>query len=60
MVALLAVAAPPTRLASVVVNAENAPPDAVLHMRSAAGLLARAGAPADVLVAVHTAVPERM
>src|SRR5207244_8333947 len=31
------------------------PPDPRLHWRSVAGLFARAGAPGDVLVAVHTA-----
>jgi len=59
VVAVLAVAAPLTRLASVVVSAEKLPPDAVLHFRSPAGLLARAGAPGEVFVAVHTALAAR-
>jgi hypothetical protein len=58
-VPLLAVAAPLTRVASLVVNATKVPFDAVLHFRSAAGLLIRAGAPGEVLVAVHVAVAAR-
>jgi hypothetical protein len=44
-----------TRFTSVVVSATKDPPEAVLHLRSAAGLLARAGAPGEVFVAVHVA-----
>jgi hypothetical protein len=53
------VAAPVTRFTSLVVSALKAPFDAVLHIKSAAGLFVRAGAPADVLVAVQTAVDAR-
>jgi hypothetical protein len=59
VVALLAVADPVTRLASPVVNAANVPFEAVLHLRSAAGLLVRAGAPGEVFVAVHVAAAAR-
>jgi len=55
VVALLAVAGPPTRLASLLDSAAKEPFAAVLHLRSAAGLVAHAGAPGDVLVAVHVA-----
>jgi hypothetical protein len=56
---LLAVADPVTRFASLVVNELNDPFDAVLHLRSAAGLVVRAGAPGDVFVAVHVAAAAR-
>jgi hypothetical protein len=59
VVALLAVADPVTRLTSVVVSAAKDPFEAVLHLRSAAGLLARAGAPGEVFVAVHVAAAAR-
>jgi hypothetical protein len=42
-----------------VVRALNVPFEAVLHFRSAAGLVVRAGAPAEVLVAVHSAADAR-
>jgi hypothetical protein len=57
---LLAVAEPVTRFASLVVSAANAPFEDVLHFRSAAGLLVRAGAPGEVFVAVQRAAAERM
>ena len=60
MVALLAVAAPLTRVASVVVIATNVPFEAVLHLKSAAGLVVRAGAPGDVFVAVQKALEARV
>jgi len=60
VVALLAVAEPATRLASVVLSAANPPPDEMLHWRSAAGLFVLAGAVGDVLVAVHSAEEARM
>jgi len=44
----------------VVVSALNVPFDAVLHFKSAAGLVVRAGAPGEVLVAVHSAADARM
>ena len=59
VVALLAVAEPVTRLTSLVVSELKAPFDKVLHFRSAAGLFVRAGAPADVFVAVQRAVEAR-
>jgi len=59
VVALLAVAAPVTRFTSIVVSAIKDPFEAVLHMRSAAGLVVRAGAPGDVFVAVHVAAAAR-
>jgi hypothetical protein len=59
VVALLAVAAPVTRLTSLVDNAANVPFEPVLHLRSAAGLLVRAGAPGEVFVAVHVAAAAR-
>jgi len=55
---VLAVAVPEARVASVVVSWTNGPPGLVLHLRSPAGLLARAGAPGDVVIAVHTAVDD--
>jgi hypothetical protein len=58
-VALLAVAEPPTSSTSVVVRAVNVPFDAVLHFKSAAGLVVRAGAPGEVLVAVQSAAAAR-
>jgi hypothetical protein len=58
-VALLAVADPATRLTSLVVREVNAPFDAVLHLRSAAGLVVRAGAPGEVFVAVQSAEAAR-
>jgi len=60
LVALLAVAEPPTSKTSVVVRALNVPFDAVLHFKSAAGLVVRAGAPGEVLVAVQSAADARM
>src|SRR5437773_11693506 len=48
------------RLASLVVRAAKDPLGAVDHMRSAAGLFARAGSPGEVLVALQTAVAARM
>jgi hypothetical protein len=59
VVALLAVAEPTTNVTSVVVRGVNVPFDAVLHFKSAAGLVVRAGAPADVLVAVQNAADAR-
>ena len=59
VVALLAVADPVTRLTSLVVRATKDPFDAVLHFRSAAGLVVRAGAPGEVFVAVHSAEEAR-
>jgi hypothetical protein len=59
VVALLAVADPVTRVTSPVVSAAKAPFDAVLHFRSAAGLVVRAGAPGEVFVAVHSAEDAR-
>jgi hypothetical protein len=59
VVALLAVAEPVTRLTSLVVSAVKAPFEAVLHFRSAAGLVTRAGAPGDVFVAVQNAAEAR-
>jgi hypothetical protein len=56
VVTLLAVAEPPTRRTSVVVSALKGPFDALLHFKSPAGLVVRAGAPGEVLVAVHSAV----
>jgi uncharacterized Zn-binding protein involved in type VI secretion len=53
VVALLAVAVPLTRVASVVVMPTNVPFDAVLHVRSDAGFVVRAGAPGEVFVAVQ-------
>src|SRR2546425_5714606 len=46
-------AAPLTAVTGTVVSAVNGPPAAVLHSRSAAGLLGRAATPGWVLVAVH-------
>jgi hypothetical protein len=59
LVALLAVAAPVTSVTSLVVSAANVPFDAVLHLRSAAGFVARAGAPGDVFVAVQKPLEAR-
>jgi hypothetical protein len=59
VVALLAVADPVSRVTSPVVKAEKAPFDAVLHFRSAAGLVVRAGAPGAVFVAVQSAEAAR-
>ena len=56
----MAVADPANRLASLVVSGANAPPADRLHFRSPAGLLARAGAPGDVFVAVQVALAARM
>ncbi len=42
------------------VRALNVPFDAVLHFKSAAGLVVRAGAPGEVLVAVQSAADARM
>jgi hypothetical protein len=58
-VALLAVAAPVTSVTSLVVRAVKGPVESLLHFRSAAGLLARAGAPGEVFVAVHVAATAR-
>jgi hypothetical protein len=60
VVPLLAVAAALTRVASLLVRAANVPFEAVAHLRSVAGLFARAGAPGDVVVAAQLAVDERM
>jgi hypothetical protein len=60
VVPLLAVAAPLTRFASLVVRAAYVPFVAVAHLRSAAGLFALAGAPGEVVVALHVAVDERI
>jgi glyoxylate carboligase len=59
VVALLAVADPVNKVTSPVVNAAKVPFEAVLHLRSAAGLLVRAGAPGEVFVAVHVAAAAR-
>lgn len=60
VVALLAVAEPPASRTSVVARALKVPFDAVLHFKSAAGLVVRAGAPGEVLVAVQRAADARM
>jgi hypothetical protein len=60
VVTLLAVAFAFTRGTSAVVSAAKGPPETLAHFRSAAGLFTRAGAPGEVLVAVHTAVDARM
>jgi hypothetical protein len=60
VVALLAVAAPLTRVASVVVIPTNVPFEAVLHVRSLAGLVVRAGAPGEVFVAVQKPLDARV
>jgi hypothetical protein len=60
VVALLAVALPLTKLASVALSAVKSPPLEVLHLRSPDGLLVRAATPVVVLVAVHTADEARM
>ena len=57
--ALLAVADPVMRFTSLVVNDTNDPFEAVLHLRSAAGLVVRAGTPGEVFVAVHVAAAAR-
>jgi hypothetical protein len=59
VVAPLAVAAPVTSEASLVVRARNVPFDAVLHVRSPAGLVVRAGAPGEVFVAAQNVAVER-
>jgi hypothetical protein len=56
---LLAVAAPVTRLASLVVRALKIPFELVLHLRSPVGFVVRAGAPGEVLVADQRAAVER-
>jgi hypothetical protein len=56
---LLAVADPVTRFTSLVVSEINDPFEAVLHLRSAAGFVVRAGAPGEVFVAVHVAAVAR-
>ncbi len=60
MVALLAVAAPLMRVASVVVIPTNVPFEAVLHVRSVDGLVVLAGAPGDVFVAVQKPLDARV
>jgi hypothetical protein len=60
VVTLLAVAAPVVKLMALVVSALNGPVETLLHFRSPAGLVARAGAPGDVFVAVQNVAPERM
>ena len=58
--ALFAVAAPLTRVASVVVIPTKVPLEAVLHLRSAAGFVVLAGAPGEVFVAVQKPLVARM
>jgi hypothetical protein len=58
-VALLAVAVPVTSVTSLVVSATKGPVESLLHVRSPAGLLARAGAPGEVFVAVQVAATAR-
>ena len=57
--ALFAVAAPLTRVASEVVIPTNVPFEAVLHVRSVDGLVVLAGAPGDVFVAVQKPLDAR-
>jgi hypothetical protein len=59
VVALLAVAVPVTSVTSLVVRAAKGPVESLLHLRSAAGLLVRAGAPGEVFVAVQVAAAAR-
>jgi hypothetical protein len=59
VVTLLAIAEPVTSVASVVVIPTNVPFEAVLHVRSAAGFVVRAGAPGEVFVAVQNAPEAR-
>ena len=56
---MLAVAAPMTKVTSLVERALNVPLEVVLQLRSPAGLVVRAGAPGEVFVADQKAAVER-